>query len=73
MVGQRPHDAGHPPLQSGNAANAGANVKASLSFNTRSAKSCVVVVQTFPIIGNCTSTTGPADLSLPISAAGLRK
>ena len=33
----------------------------------------VVVVQTFPTIGNCTSTTGPADRSVSISAAGLRK
>ena len=48
-------------------------VKVSLSFRTRSAKSCVVVVQTFPTIGNCTSTTGPADRSFSISAAGLRK
>src|SRR6516225_4135985 len=48
-------------------------VKVSLSFKTRSAKSCVVVVQIFPIIGNCTSTTGPAERSFSISAAGLRK
>src|SRR5262249_29960428 len=48
-------------------------VNVSLSFKTRSAKSCVVVVQIFPIIGNCTSTTGPAERSFSISAAGLRK
>src|SRR6516165_5161221 len=48
-------------------------VKVSVSFNTRSARSCVVVVQTFPTIGNRTSTTWPADLSLSISATGLRK
>src|SRR5690349_3376560 len=48
-------------------------VKVSLSFSTRSAVSCVVVVQTFPTIGNRTLTTGPVDRSFSISAAGLRR
>jgi hypothetical protein len=38
-----------------------------LRFKIRSAKSCVVVIQTFPTIGNRTSTTGPGDLSFSIA------
>ena len=45
----------------------------SLSFKTRSANSCVVTVQTVPMIGNFTSTTGPTDLNLSMVAVGLRK
>ena len=48
-------------------------VKVSLSFKTRSAKSCVVVVQIFPTIGNCTSTTGPADRELLDLGGGIAK
>jgi hypothetical protein len=48
-------------------------VKVSLSFSTRPANSCVVVIQTLPTIGNLTSTMGPRALSLSLPAAGSRR
>src|SRR5262249_46223217 len=48
-------------------------VNTRLSFSTREAISCVVVIQTRPIIGSLTSTTGPAARNLSIAAAGSRK
>jgi tetratricopeptide (TPR) repeat protein len=48
-------------------------VKVSLSFATRPASSCVVVIHTLPMMGKRTGTTGPALRSRAIAAAGLRK
>ncbi len=47
-------------------------VKLALSFSTRAAISCVVVIQTVPIIGNLTATSGANARNRAISAAGLR-
>jgi hypothetical protein len=48
-------------------------VNVSVSFSTRSASARLVVVQTLPMIGKLTSTTGPIARSFSIAAPGLRK
>src|SRR5215469_5883711 len=49
------------------------NVNTRLSLSTQEAISCVVVIQTRPIMGSVTSTTGPAARNFSIAAAGSRK
>jgi len=48
-------------------------VNVALSLRTRPARSPVVVIQIFPMIGKRTSTTGPAALSFASAAAGSRR
>ena len=72
-VGKRAHDARHPPLQSGDRAILLRMVKVAVSFSTWSASAWVVVVQTLPMIGKRTCTTGPRVRSFPIAAPGSRK
>ena len=49
------------------------SVNVSLSFKTRPAMSCVVVIQILPMIGNLVSTIGPSVRSRSMPAAGSRK
>ena len=55
---ERTYPPRHPPAQTGNRAFRRI-VNVSLSFRTRPAKSLVVVIQVFPMIGNRVLTTGP--------------